>query len=481
MHVKRLQVCHLGWLVSVLWTFVPAATVCAQADRQVVAEGRWWGLAELGAPPQRISIELRRLPDGTWTGYFDVLRTVNRRLPLRGIRAEGDTLAFSFTIAGGRDFHFHGVIDDGVLEGDLESPDQRGRLRAELEPPRKPRVQEPVGSPPYEVREVVVESGGVRLPATLTLPRATSAASDDGVPGVVLLAAPNSLGRDQDAAGHKPFLVLADRLTRAGYAVLRYDDRTLYTAGVGDVSEVVDDASAALRLLAATLGVRPEAVGVIAHGEGALLAMNLLTRDEPTPAFAVLLNPPGLRGIDLKPRQIARELTSVGTPVTFSRQYLEREMAALSAVVEGDRAKLRAALLRLVALRSGEQREEFPDGEARFGFLTDLEMPRYDNAWNRYYLSTDPAELLAAARKPVLLLHGLLDQTHIAEDNVPPLEAALKRSASAFYAVELVPSVNHRLQTAHTGARAEVSTLEETVSEPLMRRIADWISMALRR
>lgn len=477
---RRVSSGVVGCLACLVAVAVAGAPSWAGGQRNNPAEGRWWGLIELHERPQRVSLELRRSAGGVWEGYIDLIRTVDRRVPLRDVELRGDELSFTFVLTGARRMQFRGVIDDGVLEGDVVSDGstEAGRLRAALEVPRRPRVQEPVGPVPYEVRDVLVEADGVALPGTLTLPSVTP---DEGVSGVVLLAAPNALGRDQEGAGHKPFLVLADRLTRAGFAVLRYDDRTMYTAGLGDVEEVFADARAAVRQLRAVPEVRPDRVGVIALGEGALIAMRLLSDRDVELSYAVLLNPPGVRGIDLKPRQIARELLSVGTPVTFSQQYLDREMGALQAVLDNDRVRLRQQLLRLMALRSGDQREEVPDGEARYGFMADLELPRYDNPWYRYYLGTDPAPLLQQARRPVLLLHGLLDQTHIAEDNVPPLQEALKRSDSGYYAVELMPSINHRLQTSNSGARGEVGLLEETVSEGLMRRIIDWIPTAFDR
>jgi len=44
-------------------------------------------------------------------------------------------------------------------------------------------------------------------------------------PAVVLITGSGAQNRDEEIFGHKPFLVLADHLTRHGIAVLRYDDR----------------------------------------------------------------------------------------------------------------------------------------------------------------------------------------------------------------------------------------------------------------
>lgn len=465
-------------MLLILAGFWGEGTAFAQSSgERLPAEGRWWGLLMVGERPQRISLDINRGPEGQWSGYIDLLRTNDRRVPLVDLRAAGDELMFQFTLSGNRTYRFEGVIDGYVLEGNVDGEGVEGRIRAEREVPRRPRVQEPVGVVPYQVRDVEVGANGVKLPGTLTMP---ATVGEGGVPGVLLVAAPNARGRDQDAAGHKPFLVLADRLTRAGFAVLRYDDRTMYTAGVKDVSDVVGDAEAALRLLSAVPGVRPGAVGVVAHGEGALVAMRMLAAEGSALAFAVLMNAPGVRGIDLKPRQISQDMVSSQMPPGFARQYLTREMAALEAVMCGDKAALREAVIRLIALRSGDQREEVFEGEERFGVQADFEMPRYDTAWNKYYLSVDPAELLRKSRVPVLVLHGGKDQMHHPDDNLPPLEEALKASTSPSYAIEVLPVMNHQLQTAETGARTEVAVIEESVNEELMKRIAQWIGTVLR-
>ena len=84
------------------------------------------------------------------------------------------------------------------------------------------RPQRPVGPFPYDSEEVTFENqaDSVTLAGTLTLPRGTGRH-----PAVVLISGSGPQDRDQSLMEHKPFLVLADYLTRRGIAVLRYDDR----------------------------------------------------------------------------------------------------------------------------------------------------------------------------------------------------------------------------------------------------------------
>jgi alpha/beta superfamily hydrolase len=88
----------------------------------------------------------------------------------------------------------------------------------------------------------------VTLAGTLTLPSGAGTH-----PGVVLITGSGPQNRDEALMGHRPFLVLADHLTRQGIAVLRCDDRGI-AKSTGDFSKAthsdfVEDALAALSWL----------------------------------------------------------------------------------------------------------------------------------------------------------------------------------------------------------------------------------------
>jgi predicted alpha/beta-hydrolase family hydrolase len=76
---------------------------------------------------------------------------------------------------------------------------------------------------PYNVADVTFasEQAGVVLAGTLTWPEGAGP-----FPAVVLITGSGAQDRNEElpAINHRPFLVLADALTRAGVAVLRYDD-----------------------------------------------------------------------------------------------------------------------------------------------------------------------------------------------------------------------------------------------------------------
>ena len=90
------------------------------------------------------------------------------------------------------------------------------------------RPQDPKTPYPYDEEEVKYSSSapGIILAGTLTLPRSRKQS-----PAVLLIAGSGPNDRNETVFGHKPFLVLADHLTKQGIAVLRVDKRGLVNPG----------------------------------------------------------------------------------------------------------------------------------------------------------------------------------------------------------------------------------------------------------
>jgi fermentation-respiration switch protein FrsA (DUF1100 family) len=80
---------------------------------------------------------------------------------------------------------------------------------------------------------------GITLAGTLTLPKETGK-----FPVAVMISGSGPQNRDEELAGHKPFLVIADHLTRSGIGVLRFDDRgTVESIGDFEAATSADFAS----------------------------------------------------------------------------------------------------------------------------------------------------------------------------------------------------------------------------------------------
>ena len=163
------------------------------------------------------------------------------------------------------------AIEGNWSQGGASFPLLLDRTDAEALAPNRP--QEPQPPFPYEVLDVEFDNpeAGIRLAGTLTIP-----AGDGPHPAVVLISGSGPQDRDETVFGHRPFLVLADYLTRRGIAVLRCDDRGIgESTGDFAVATTPDFASDALAAVA-FLRNRPELdhgrTGLAGHSEGAIVA-----------------------------------------------------------------------------------------------------------------------------------------------------------------------------------------------------------------
>ena len=134
------------------------------------------------------------------------------------------------------------------------------------EPQAIKRPQEPAKPYSYYSEEVTFKNkeAGILLAGTLTLPK-----KEGNYPAVILISGSGPQNRDEELFGHKPFLVLADHLTKNGIAVLRYDDRGV-DKSQGDfkaatISNFITDAESAVAYLKTRNEIDKKRIGLIGH------------------------------------------------------------------------------------------------------------------------------------------------------------------------------------------------------------------------
>ena len=212
---------------------------------------------------------------------------------------------------------------------------------------RRPQI--PAKPYPYREEEVTFanKSADVTLAGTLTLPKGTGP-----VAAAVLVAGSGPQDRDESIANHKPFLILADYLTRKGIAVLRYDKRGIAkSTGSLDNATTLDlasDTEAALAYLKSRKEIDPARIGIIGHSEGAIVGPYLASRSKDIP-WLVLLGAPATKGEDtlLKQSELIARAGNLTEPQI--QASLDFDEAAYDLVrQEKDLDKLNEELLNLV-------------------------------------------------------------------------------------------------------------------------------------
>jgi pimeloyl-ACP methyl ester carboxylesterase len=165
--------------------------------------------------------------------------------------------------------------------------------------PNSNRPQHPQKPYPYKEEQVTYknEKDNVKLAGTLTLPT-----SGGTFPAVILISGSGAQDRDESIGGHRPFLVLADHLTRNGIAVLRVDDRGIGGSDLGNPSATsenfAEDVLAGIQFLKTRKEINPKHIGLIGHSEGGIIAPMVAARSNDV-AFIVLLAGLGQLGEDV--------------------------------------------------------------------------------------------------------------------------------------------------------------------------------------
>ncbi|MGB2696253.1 MAG: alpha/beta hydrolase, partial [Candidatus Zixiibacteriota bacterium] len=314
--------------------------------------------------------------------------------------------------------------------------------------------------------EVVYENteAQCKLAGTLTLPR-----EGCPCPAVLLVSGGGAQNRDGLILGHRPFLVLADYLTRRRIAVLRVDDRGM-GASTGDRTlstseDYAQDALAGVEFLKNHSDIDPKRIGLIGHSEGSVIA-SLVAAQSKDIAFIVMLAGPGLPGEEYNyqfEESISRVLGRSEETIDSILALQKRIFAVLKSEKDtvAARAKLRHILEKL----------EPPMAEP----VIQANLQRYLSPWFRYSITYDPAPTLRKIKCPVLALFGEKDIQVPTEGNLEGVEKALKDGGNPDYRVEVLSDLNHLFQTAQTGAPSEYAQIEETIAPKALEMIAAWI------
>ncbi|MCK4676993.1 MAG: alpha/beta hydrolase [Bacteroidales bacterium] len=353
-------------------------------------------------------------------------------------------------------------------------------LKKTLEKSAFNRPQEPQPPFPYIADNVSFPSteSDVILAGTLTLPE-----GNGPFPAVILITGSGLQNRDEEIMGHKPFLVIADYLTRKGVAVLRYDDRG-YGESTGDfmtatTNNFANDAMGAFNFLSKDTRIDHNNIGIIGHSEGAMIAP-VLAADNPSISFIVMLAGSGLSGQETLLLQSEKLLTKSGENQEYIQQVLDLNKKIYTIVCnepddEIAANKIKKAYSKFTSKMSEEEKKRRGFNE----YVIEAGMKDMLNPWMRYFLSFDIKPYLIKTHCPVLILNGDKDIQVPPRENIPPIESALQKGGNTDYDVVVMPGLNHLFQTAGTGYPDEYARIEETFSPEALEIISQWIMVVV--
>ena len=446
------------------------AGVSAQAQDEVA--GVWHGEIKIPGQPLAIKIVLNHT-DTDWTGTIDIPAQGAKDLPLININVEPDETdtRITFAISGvpGNPTFEGSLQSDGVILGTFSQGGARLKFQLSRDSVGPARPQEPRAPFPYQIEEAKFERDTINFAGTLTIPSGTGP-----FPAVLLISGSGPQNRDSEIFGHKPCLVIADHLTRAGIAVLRVDD-----PGVGGstahpqpptASDFADNAIAAVDFLKRDSRINRNQIGLIGHSEGGIVAPLSATRGEGI-AFVVLLAAPGVPGNEMMRKQNERILDAAG----IAGEQKEIRLALfdqLSTALTSDlpNAEMRQKVEEIVRQQfetNGVSRTQQDETQVK------MAVEQAISPGMRYLLAYDPRPALEKISVPVLALNGELDTQVDAEQNLVAIAAALENNSNV--TIHRLPGLNHLFQHAKTGLIGEYGVIEETISPEVLDLIRDWI------
>ena len=258
--------------------------------------GPWNGVLKVQGMQLRIVFNISQTEEG-YSSTMDSPDQGAFGIPVTFTSVEGSELVIKLENLG---IEYNGVFDgDSKIEGIFNQAGQSFPLdlaREEVEMEKLVRPQESIEPIAYINEEVTFENSidSVVLAGTLSMPD-----KDGPHPAVILISGSGSQNRDEEVFGHKPFLVLADHLTKNGIAVLRFDDRGIGES-TGDPSlatsrDYVKDVESALEYLQSRKEIDKKRIGLIGHSEGGMIAPMVASSSKGVD-FIVLLAGPGIRG-----------------------------------------------------------------------------------------------------------------------------------------------------------------------------------------
>jgi dienelactone hydrolase len=318
--------------------------------------------------------------------------------------------------------------------------------RKDYEPEKKKMTLAPMNQ-----EDVLIEGGGPALGGSLTLP----SRGEGPFPACVILHGSGRVDRDFTVGPNKIFRQIAEDLSRHGIASLRYDKRTQvmtwqgiaetetgYDDGLTLKEEVLDDALAALRLLASDERIDPDGLFILGHHLGGAAAPPLAKM-----AAAVGIDVAGL--VLLAP--LGRDLMTV--------------------VLERYRSLNRMGLLEQDELARYEgQVEQYQTGAVADDNMIFFAKPRYWDTlvfWN-------PWRDFTQQQAPAYIVFGGKDW-QITEDDRTKWEQILAESPHAGSEIVLKPELNHLFMKSRGEPGPAEYGMEGFVDRMMIKEAAEWM------
>lgn len=319
----------------------------------------------------------------------------------------------------------------------------------------------------------------VHLAGTLTYPKT-------GGPFIAALLITGSglQDRDETIFGHKPFAVIADYLTKNGFAVLRVDDREMGKSK-GDVknatiADFAENAFTSIQYLLHRKEVDKNKIGIIGHSEGGFIAPMVYNK-WPKLAFIISLAGTGVPGSAILLRQQTEPVRGLIDTAGFNAYYALTKSTLQDISDNADKPD--SIILNDIKKSYIDWKSSQPDSvlETLHANIATPDMYAKQinpelKPWLKYFISTNPNEFWEKVKCPVLVLNGEKDIQVNAKENTEAIAASLKNAGNKNFSIIVFPGLNHLFQHCTKCTIAEYKELTETFSPEVLQAMVTWLN-----
>ena len=442
--------------------------------------GNWYGT--LDAMGQKLPLVLH-LSDsaGIWKGTLDSPKQKANDIQMSTVTVNGKKLRFTINKL---QASYEGELNDSMV---IHGKFKQGTFTAELsfnqqETPQleTKKLQDPKEPVPYLQEEVSIQNpvGNFVLNGTLTHPVHTYV--PDKIPCIILITGSGPQDRNEEILGHRPFLVLADRLTLSGYGVLRMDDRgTGKSEGVFNGATSADfatDIEAAIAFVKTLPYIDTQRIILMGHSEGGMIA-NMVAAKHPEVYGVISLAGPGVLGSTLLTEQQLLIAKSIGAT--------EQELNELKSFSLGfyplltmdsiDQVRENATDFLKQFIKKGKNKELKKSSKEEQKEWIKLNLDAYVNPWMLYFLNYNPMVDLKNINCHYLAINGTTDLQVPAKMNLEAIASYCNPSAGKIKEIKALDGLNHMFQPSATGSPNEYGSNEITFDNTAIQEILNFL------
>jgi len=461
---------------NIIFTFIILLNLTLSAQE---LQGYWQG--QLNNELQKINMQFAFSYDSSRSSYIAYLTIPQQmiiRLKINKISVADDSIKINIS-------NFAAKYDGKILDNDsiignlyqsgMSLPLILYRI-SEVDTFSFNRPQNPLPPFPYISKDVEFynKKDKIKLAGTITIPDSISKH-----PAVVLISGSGPQDRDESLAFHKPFALIADRLTKAGIVVLRYDDRGV-AKSEGNFSnattfDFADDAKAAINWLKNQPFVDKNNIGVIGHSEGGIIAFYLASKEKNL-KFAIALAGVTIPCDQLIALQTKKMMQLYDMPTQITEAYYNFYLQALQIIKTETNDKWKNILDSLFNANFNNLDSSLLSKYNIDKSLINQLTFSYNNIWLKTFINIDPSDYLKNLNCNTLALFGSKDvQVPAAENEEMFKQIAMCKKKSCVVESMTFEGLNHLFQHANTGSTEEYALIEETMSDDVLETIINWI------